>query len=227
MSFDVRGDTARLRRVRRTPPPEAECTFAVLASRAQKLTGGHAGLREVRFVHAQPVDTAPYAALFRCPVHFARPASEIIFDAKSLALPVASANPGLESVLERYMSELVARLPKSDAFIEQVRSSVARTLRTKAASLDETARDLRVSARTLQRKLGEDGTSHSEIVDSVRSEMAERLVADDRMSLTEIAFLLGFADVSGFRRRYKRWTGTSPAAARKRIRTATVEPTAS
>lgn len=71
-----------------------------------------------------------------------------------------------------------------------------------------------MSPRTLQRKLGESGTSHTDVIDSVRCEMGERLVSEKRLSITEIAFLLGFADVSSFRRSYKRWTGVSPAQAR-------------
>jgi len=70
----------------------------------------------------------------------------------------------------------------------------------------------------LQRKLGEHGTTHLEIVDSVRSEMSSQLVEKGHLSLTEIAFLVGFTDVSGFQRAYKRWTGTSPSDVRARAR---------
>jgi AraC-like DNA-binding protein len=53
--------------------------------------------------------------------------------------------------------------------------------------------------------------TYLDVVDSVRRELAERLVVDRRVSVTEAAYLTGFADVSGFRRRYKRWTGRAPS----------------
>jgi AraC-like DNA-binding protein len=73
---------------------------------------------------------------------------------------------------------------------------------------------LQASPRTVQRRLAEHGTSHLQVVDSVRRGLAERLVAEGRMSITEIAFLLGFADLGGFERMYRRWTGMSPSRAR-------------
>jgi AraC-like DNA-binding protein len=211
--FTVQGGAVRLRRVERTPPAEAEAVFAGLTLRARALTQAGAP-REVRFAHAAPADTAPHEAMFQCPVRFGRPASEIVFDAKDLALPVRTANPGVDRILDRYMTEILERLPKNESFVERARAAVSRTLRSAPPTLERTARELHASPRTLQRKLAEQGSSHSEVVDSVRREMAERLVADSRVSITEIAFLLGFTDVSGFRRMYKRWTGVSPARTR-------------
>ncbi len=211
---EAHAGTMRMRRVERTPPPEAEANFAWLVLRARALTGVEVAPREVRFTHAAPEDTRPHAALFRCPVRFRSSTSVLVFDEKALAVRVRSANPGVERILERYMGEILERLPKSESFIERTRSVVSRTLCSGHPNLRRTAHELHASPRTLQRKLGEHGTSHTELVDSVRREMAERLVADKRLSITEVAFLLGFADVSGFRRMYKRWTGVSPSSAR-------------
>jgi AraC-like DNA-binding protein len=67
----------------------------------------------------------------------------------------------------------------------------------------------------VQRRLLEHGTTHTEVVDTFRRELARRLMQERRMSVTEIAFLLGFTDVSGFRRTFKRWTGRSPNHVRR------------
>jgi AraC-like DNA-binding protein len=71
-----------------------------------------------------------------------------------------------------------------------------------------------MAPRTVQRRLSELGTSYQEMVESVRRDMAEQLVLDRTLSITEIAFLLGFEEVSGFRRAYQRWTGLAPSRAR-------------
>lgn len=213
-AFEVHRGVARLRRVERTPPCEAESTFALLTLRVRKLTGVALAAREIRFAHRAPSNTKRHDELFLCPVRFEQPTSEIVFDATDLALPVRSANAGVNRILERYMTRELEHLPKNESFVERVRAVVSRTLRGEPPTLERTARELHASPRTVQRKLGEHGTSHTEIVDSVRREIAERLVAERRLSITEIAFLLRFADLSGFRRMYKRWTGVSPARAR-------------
>jgi AraC-like DNA-binding protein len=147
-------------------------------------------------------------------VRFGYASSEIVFAAKHLMLPIQSANPGLDRILVRYMDDLLARLPKSNSFVERARGVVAQTMCRGRPTLERTARDLRASPRTVQRRLAEHGTSHPQVVDSVRRGLAERLVDERRMSITEIAFLLGFADLGGFERTYRRWTGMSPSRAR-------------
>jgi AraC-like DNA-binding protein len=73
-----------------------------------------------------------------------------------------------------------------------------------------------LSARSLQRKLQEHDTSFQEVVNDLRRDMASRYLAESRVSVAEVAFLLGFAEVSNFHRAFKRWTGRTPAEWRKR-----------
>jgi AraC-like DNA-binding protein len=206
--------TVRLVRIERTPPHEAEAALALWLLRARELTRHDIVPREVSFEHAALSDTLAHAKLFRAPVRFGRPVSELVFTPKTLSLPIPTGNSGLNRVLERYMSELLARLPKSESFVERVRAAIAKDLLGGRPTLRATARELHASPRTLQRRLNQQGTSYVQAVDSVRRDLAERRVGEGRMSITEIAFLLGFADVSGFRRVYKRWTGLTPSQAR-------------
>jgi AraC-like DNA-binding protein len=201
----------RVRRVEKTPPPEAEAFFAFLVVRGRELTGADIVPREVRFAHPAPADTTQHDALFRCPVRFGSPDSEVLFRAKDFDLAVRTANPGVGNVLDRYMTDLLGRLPKSDSFVENVRSVVVRSLREGRPALAKTSRAMHASARTVQRRLSDHGISYSEVVNSARRDVAERLLREGRLSVTEIAFLLGFTDVGSFRRVYKRWTGVAPS----------------
>lgn len=210
---EVAAGVARVRRIAQTPSHEVEAAFAFLVLRARELTGLPLAPHEVRFTHAAPPDTSPHAALFRAPVRFGYAASELVFAASELTLPIKTANPDVLRVLDRYMTDLLARLPKGTSFVERVRAVIAQTLRGGRPTLRSTARALHASPRTVQRRLGEHGTTHMEIVQAVRRELAERLIDEGRMSMTEIAFLLGFTDVSGFRRMVKRGTGVTPSRA--------------
>ncbi|MGO8997028.1 MAG: AraC family transcriptional regulator [Polyangiaceae bacterium] len=215
--LESEGGVARLSRVERTPPHEVEAFMTVMVVRARELTGHDVAPREVRFAHVAPADTRPHAAIFRAPVRFGCAMSELALSADDLALPVKTSNPGVEQILERYLKELVGRLPKNDSFVERVRAVVTQALLDGRPTLATVARRLHASPRTVQRRLEEHATSFAEIVGSVRRELAERLVKEKRMSITEIAFLLGFADLSGFRRMYKRWTGVAPSRERSYV----------
>jgi AraC-like DNA-binding protein len=72
-----------------------------------------------------------------------------------------------------------------------------------------------MTARSLQRRLRDESTTFSKLVDEARRELAEDYIHDPNFSLMEIAFILGFSDFSSFSRAYKRWTGMSPSKVRK------------
>ena len=215
LTLDVCEGVGHLRRT--SPDPERhqnEAVFAVILLHARAVTGREIVPRSVRFTHPAPNDVAPHAALFRCPVEFGRAVSEIMLDAKDLALLTLRSDPGLTRVVDRYMGEHVARLPEPDSFLHRVQSVVAASLSGGRPTLRTTARSLRASSRSVQRRLHDHGTTLRSIVEDTRRSLASRLIDERTLSITEIAFLLGFSDVGSFRRRFKRWTGKSPARAR-------------
>jgi AraC-like DNA-binding protein len=211
LDLTVRGGVAHLRRTSEMPERHGtEALCALLLLRARKITARQLSPRFVRFSHAQPPDTKVHAALFSCPVYFDCTVTELAFDSADLALPTSKADAGLVAVLDRHMRDLLGRLPHADEFVQAVYRAVAHALRGGRPTLASTARAMRSSTRTVQRRLLDRGTSHRRVVDDVRRELAERLVGSGEHSLTEIAFLVGFAELSGFQRTFKRWTGVSP-----------------
>jgi AraC-like DNA-binding protein len=84
-----------------------------------------------------------------------------------------------------------------------------------AATMETVARALHMSDRTLQRRLEQEGTRFSEVADGVREDLARRLIADPALSLGEIGYRVGLADLATFSRAFKRWTGMPPGTWRK------------
>jgi AraC-like DNA-binding protein len=114
--------------------------------------------------------------------------------------------------LERPQDELAFAL---DGFVGRVQSFVADTLRERAPSLRAIARRLHMSPRTLQRRLEAYGTSFHALVDDLRRELALAYLADPRLSLAEISFLVRFSGRSAFHRAFRKWTGRTPLQHRR------------
>ena len=128
-----------------------------------------------------------------------------------LDTPCAKADPGLLAILDRHAAELLARIPSPNSLADRVRSILIRELRGGDPSASLVAARLKMSVRTLHRGLLTEGMRFGEIFDQLRHELAIRHLRDRRIALAEVAFLLGFSELSSFYRAFKRWTKTTPA----------------
>jgi AraC-like DNA-binding protein len=99
-----------------------------------------------------------------------------------------------------------------------MRAAVVASLRQGDATLDRTARALKISPRTLQRHLARTGTSHSQILAEVRLNIACRLLAGSNKRLSDIAQFLGYANASSFSRTFVRLMKVKPVIYRQQQR---------
>jgi len=134
----------------------------------------------------------------------------------TLDLQIAKADPGLCALLDRHAEELLAKYPRQDVLIDQIRAIIGVELRHGDTSLDRVAERLDTSGRTLQRKLRDHGTSHQELLDQMRRDLAMRYLAEPHMAICEVAYLLGFSESSALHRAFKRWTGMTPNEFRRK-----------
>ncbi len=186
--------------------------FALLVTRARLVTGRPMKLLRATFAHPAPGSAAEHARVFGAPTLFGAAASELVAEAEALAMPLRSAHPELLEPLEQAAASMLER--RTEDVVARTRAIVPEVLRTAEPGLAGAARRLGISARTLQRRLGENGTSYARIVEEVRRELAHREVATGTRSFGEIAFLLGFSQASAFDRAFRRWTGRTPSAYR-------------
>jgi AraC-like DNA-binding protein len=167
--------------------------------------------REVRFMTSAPVPADELERFFRAPVTFDREFTGVGLEPEWLDRPGPGGNPAILAVLERYASELSARLPAAeDPISHRVRAWALRAIGPRPVSLRDAARALGVSDRSLQRALGEEGLTFKAVVDDARAALARRHLEDSRLAIGEVGFLLGFQEVSAFYRAFRRWTGTTP-----------------
>lgn len=171
----------------------------------------------VQFAHSAPANREPYDTFFKVPVYFDASEHSLAFSAELLDLPLVSADPPLYSLLEGYARRLVAQLPYVGVDMpKRVRTVLLRELDGGNPTKEHVARVLRVSPRTLTRRLASAGTSFEGVLTALRCELAVRYLRDTKLSLSEIAMALGFSGTSSFVRAFRRWTGQSPGGMRLR-----------
>jgi AraC-like DNA-binding protein len=170
----------------------------------------------VSFAHPAPDDASEYLLTFEnVNVRFGESYFGFSFPAKHLDTPLKSADSLLHEVLRRHAEKTIAELPPVQHLSARVRSVIADNLSGGNPGIINVARRLRLSTRTLARKLEQEGTTFSALLDDIRRRLALRHVAARDLELSEIAFLLGFSQTTAFHRAFKRWTGETPLSYRK------------
>jgi AraC-like DNA-binding protein len=196
------------------PRPVSEFILAAWLVTARQATGVEIAPIEVRFPHAEPANVCEHRRVFGCPLKFEQRRSELVLSRKLLDLALLKADPVLQQIVEAQVLALLRKLPKAEATTDAVRRFLAEELSNGQPKLAQLALRLRMSTRTLHRRLEQEGTSFRRVLNEVRRELAVRHLVERRLVIGEIAFLLGFSEVSAFHRAFKQWTGHAPHAYR-------------
>jgi AraC-like DNA-binding protein len=129
-------------------------------------------------------------------------------------LPITSGDSYLLQILTTRADDLLAERHSVSELQSMVANQLVDLLPSGESRAAAVARRLGMSARSFTRHLAEEGTTFGEILEQLRQRLAARYLADDRMSLKQIAWLLGYSEPGAFTHAYRRWTGTSPKRAR-------------
>lgn len=172
-------------------------------------------LREVCFSYERPADTSAAEEFFDAPLRFGTGRTQIVVDASVLDVAVNRSDTQLARILERHCDELMAKLPDQESLLARVHRAIAASLASGDPGLGAVADQLGTTARTLQRRLSDAGTSHKQLLDDMRRDLALRYLKDPNLAVSEAALLLGYSETSAFHRAFKRWTGQSPSDFRR------------
>jgi AraC-like DNA-binding protein len=177
--------------------------------------GPNARPERVCFTYPAPAYRSEYTRLFDATERFDQAFTGLVFDQAllDLASPDKDADVfhALRGIAERRIMRAAQRVP----FATRVRDALVQRLENRRLEMDEVARSLGVSKRTLRRRLVAEGTSYVALVNEAQGLVAKRLLQAKQLSIQEAAFALGFADTRTFHRAFKRWTGMTPSAFRE------------
>lgn len=217
---------------RRVPQQHYDFVWS-LVLRTLRAAAGREDLRPVAVSYAFPAPQAldvsqalhAYEDAFGCVVRFGMPSNTMEFADADLAMPIRTDNPMAADWALRMLAELaqaqrnwtlrmLAKIEKAPqpetSFSARVQHLLTGMLPNGEPLREEVARQLRMSERTLQRRLAEEGTNFTQLVDDTRREIARQYLGKGELSLKRLSFQLGFSDPSAFCRACRRWFGRSP-----------------
>src|SRR5262245_29947867 len=179
------------------------------------MVGSHWAPKEVQFAHEAPKQTSEHLRIFNAPVSFGCKTNAIVIDRQFVEREVPAADRRLYQILKRYLDQVLSEMPREDSLLASVRRATAETMRDGNLKLARVAKQMAMSARTLQRQLKERGVDFKQLTDETRRRFAINYLKERKNTLTEVAFLLGYSELSAFNRAFKRWTGSTPLEYRR------------
>jgi len=195
---------------------QIEFCIVAMVRVSRVLSGRHLVPQRVSMIHVRSRAVSKAARFLGKDIKFGSNADEITFPAGSAECTLVDADPRLNKILLKTCEEsLNARKSKLTAFRTTVENTVAPLLPHGQAHADVVAKKLGMSERTLARRLAEEGMTFNDVLQQLKASLAIRYLQEDDMSISRIAWLLGFEETSSLSHACRRWTGKSPRELRR------------
>jgi AraC-like DNA-binding protein len=183
--------------------------FSGVMALIRSLCGEDRYPHEIHCAYDNPGYREYYESVFRCPVYFNESGNRMVLKSKLLALPILQANKFNARMSEKLCEEILHKYIGEEDLTTRIRHII---LRVPGKFPDEAtvADSLAISGRTMRRQLSTLGTSYRELLDQVRSDLAQQYLQNSNLRVEQVGLLLGYTETTNFRRAFKRWLGVSP-----------------
>ncbi len=189
---------------------DAELSLGMFLNIFRKALGPDWCPLEVRFQHECQGGSDPYEYAFGCPVLFGRRTNAIGFRRVELESLMPTCDPYLLSIVSAYLQSRMRGSQNVEDFAEMIRDQVKMQLGAAVPDMERISAIIGLSSHKMQKQLKDRGLTFKEVVRAAREELALHYLADMDMPLTEIAFSLGYSELSAFSRAFRNWSGISP-----------------
>jgi AraC-like DNA-binding protein len=214
LSIDVRDEVEPIRVELTAPaaPFAIEFDAALMVLRFREETQG-VFAASLSFTHTLD-DAEAFARILGSPVTSNASWSGLSVPRQTWRLPLRRRDPTLRQVLEEHANEILARLPARTGLALEIQRALASRVAGGDTRIQSVGRQFGMSARTLQRRLADEGISYQRLLDDARKAAAGRYLAESTLAIGEIAYLLGYSESAPFHRAFRRWYGATPEAFR-------------
>lgn len=191
------------------PPVLVGTTLAFLLELGRRGTGQHLTAQSVEFSHSMG-DAAILEGYFGCPIRIGATENRLTLHRRDLDRPFLSYNRELLEILTPILDRSLDE-QRSHSIAKMVKWILKRSLTGGGLDIRAVANELGMSDRTLQRRLADEGTTFKRLLTQARHEQAREYLADAKLDIKEVAFLLGYEDQNSFYRAFRLWEGDTPA----------------
>jgi AraC-like DNA-binding protein len=165
---------------------------------------------KVCFRHKKANDSNFYKEIFGVEPLFEQEANEMFFYKIDLLVPMKAFNPETKELLKSHISSQLKKIKNEETMTEKVKSILLSSMQYHFPDIEDVAKKLFISARTLQRQLSSENTSFKVILQETRFDLAKELLKQQDLTVSEISLILGYSDIGNFSRSFKKVTGKSP-----------------
>ena len=192
-----------------------EFGIAVLVKSLREITGRNVHPTKITFVHMRSSGFPEFERFCGCPVEFGGSSDRLVFSNRSLALPLITEDIHLLDTLRPICDEAAKQRETAPGTLRAlVENEAQKLLPHGKARRHNVAKNLAMSTRTMARRLASEGTTFEDVVDELRQSLALQYIRTPSISLSQIAWLLGYEGGTSFNHAFRRWTGGPPSAAR-------------
>jgi AraC-like DNA-binding protein len=170
-------------------------------------------LKAIRFAHQEPAHRAEYDRIFAVPIFFGTGMNALLMDKAIMSVKLPGANPYFSDILSAHADSLLQSLESARSHRGRVEGVLISILHKGGPNINVVSRELGVSRYTLCRRLKAEGITYKKVLDELRLKLAIHYLTNERTSVNETAYLLGFSEPAAFSRAFRRWTGVRPSKA--------------
>lgn len=187
-----------------------EYLLTFIVNTLNKTTRKPVPLREVSFEHHRDKNFAPLEQFFGLRPRFSQPVNRICFDRSYLQEQFFTSNKLLYQILTDAMKNYFSSSSEKFSLINAVAREILREIGPGSPTIGRVAHNMALSARTLRRRLADEGYNFQQVKNMAREQRAKHCLSRTSMPLSEIALELGFSELSSFSRAFRLWAGMSP-----------------
>jgi AraC-like DNA-binding protein len=196
---------------------DAELSLGMFYNVIRECCGPGWAPEEVHFEHPRPQAWHEHERAFSAPIYFSQPINALLFGPDILDRPMPGRDLRLMTMMQSCLEGLGRRSHIPASVVDKVRTTIRVKLPDGYPALETVAQSLRLSTGAIQRELAQKGLVYKDLVEMTRRDLAFMYLRQRQLPLSEIAFLLGYSELSAFSRAVRRWSGASPRALRVQI----------
>ena len=194
-----------------------ERSFSMAFNWSKIFTGEMLNPVEIHFQYSAPEYIDEYQRIFKTDLLFEQPHNAIVFDKAVLELPNINYNNYLDNVISVQADKLMGKLSSNDNLVRKTYKLIVHYLPTGDLNVDTISSEMNMSRRTLARKLKDQGVSFQDLVEQTKKDLSLDYLQQNSISISDVAYMLGFSETSAFSRAFKRWFGDNPQTYRKTL----------